>query len=68
MVWPMSLPSEKPIVSCLIKMQNGFNFWYWLTQVVLEKRPLDKCLFLREPGLDGPRFLSIRVLEESFWK
>jgi len=34
----MPLP---PITSCFIKIQNGLLFWYRLTQVVLEKRPLN---------------------------
>ena len=34
----MPLP---PIISCLIEIQNGLRFWCRLTQVVLEKRPLD---------------------------
>ena len=32
-----------PIVSCFIKIQNGFIFWCQLSQVVLEKRPLNGC-------------------------
>jgi len=35
-----------PIISCFIKIHNGFTFWCWLTQVVLEKRPLNGCLLL----------------------
>jgi len=41
----MPLP---PIVSCFIKIQNGFTFWCRLTQAVLEKRPLDGCLPLHD--------------------
>jgi len=29
-----------PIISCSSKIQNGLPLWCWLTQVVLEKRPL----------------------------
>jgi len=29
-----------PIISCFIKIRNGLPFCCWLTQVVLEKRPL----------------------------
>jgi len=39
----MSLPLT---VSCFSKIQIGFTFlvqWYRLTQVVLEKRPLNGC-------------------------
>ena len=32
-----------PIISCSSKIQNGLPFWCWLTQVVLEKRPLNGC-------------------------
>ena len=28
---------------CCSKIQNGLSFWYQLTQVVLEKRPLNDC-------------------------
>jgi len=30
-----------PIISCSSKIQNGLPFWYQLTQIVLEKRPLN---------------------------
>ena len=33
-----------PTISCFSKMQNGLPFWCWLTQVVLEKRPLNVCV------------------------
>jgi len=29
-----------PVILCFIKIQNGLLFWCWLTQFVLEKRPL----------------------------
>ena len=32
-----------PIISCSRKIQNGLHFWCWLTQVVLEKKPLNGC-------------------------
>ena len=32
-----------PIISCFIKIQNGLPFWCRLTQVILEKRPLNRC-------------------------
>jgi len=31
-------------VSCSSKIQIVLPFWYWLTQVVLEKRPLNGCV------------------------
>jgi len=36
----MPLP---PITSCSSKTHNGLPFWCWLTQIVLEKRPLNGC-------------------------
>ena len=35
-----------PIISCFRRIQNGLSFWYWPTQVVLEKRPLNGCVCL----------------------
>ena len=32
-----------PIISCSSKIRNGLPFWCRLTQVVLEKRPLNGC-------------------------
>jgi len=32
-----------PIISCSSKIQNGLPWRCWLTQVVLEKRPLNRC-------------------------
>ena len=32
-----------PTISCSSKIQNGLPSWYRLTQVVLEKRPLNGC-------------------------
>jgi len=37
----------KTIVSCIVHIQTGFNlFWHRLTQVVLEKRPLNGCIII----------------------
>jgi len=41
MVPLMPLP---PIISRSSKIQNGLPLWCWLTQVVLEKRPLNGCV------------------------
>ena len=41
MVKLMPLP---PYHLLLQKIQNGLSFWYWPTQVVLEKRPLNDCV------------------------
>jgi len=32
-----------PVISYFTKIQNGLPFWCQLTQVVLEKRPLNEC-------------------------
>ena len=37
----MPLHSQNSIISCLIYIQTGFTFLCQLTQVVLEKRPLN---------------------------
>ena len=34
-----------PIVSCFIKIQSDSTFWCRLTQVVLEKGPLNRCSY-----------------------
>jgi len=31
-------------VSCFSKIQVGFTFWYWLTQVVPDNGPLNGCV------------------------
>ena len=41
MVQLMPLPLA---VSCFIKIQIGFAFWYWLTRVVQDKGPLNGCV------------------------
>ena len=41
MVWLMPLPPHR---LCFSKIQNGLSFWYWPTQVVLEKTPLNDCV------------------------
>ena len=40
MAQPLPLPLT---VSFFIEIQIGFTFWYRLTQLVLEKRPLNMC-------------------------
>jgi len=42
MVQLMPLP---PIIFICIKVQNRLPFWCDLTQVVLEKRPLNECCY-----------------------
>ena len=43
MVQLMPLPSPNPIISCLNKSRPYLPFWHRLTQIVLEKRPLNGC-------------------------
>jgi len=38
---PADATLNPPIISCFIKIQNGLPFWCRLTQVVVEKRPLN---------------------------
>jgi len=33
-------------VSCFSKIRIGLPFWYWLTRVVLDKGPLNGCVWL----------------------
>ena len=44
--WFACGPAEAlpPVTSCFSKIQNGLPFWCQLTQVVLEKRPLNLCV------------------------
>jgi len=44
--------SENSTISCLIYVQTGFNV-YRLTQVVLEKRPLNGCSRPSRPRPSG---------------
>jgi len=45
--WRLSIWSSwchcQPIISCSSKIQNGLPFWCRVTQVVLGKRPLNRC-------------------------
>ena len=43
MVQLMPLPSQNPIISCLILSRLVLSFLYRLTQVALEMRPLNGC-------------------------
>jgi len=43
MVQPMPLHPETPSSLASFKSRLVLLFWYWLTQVVLEKRPLNGC-------------------------
>jgi len=50
MVQLMPLP---PNISCFSKIQKGLPFWCWLTWVVLEKRPLNVCMYVCRPDIKG---------------
>jgi len=43
MVQLMPLPSHNPVIFASFKSRLVLPFWYRLTQVVLEKRPLNGC-------------------------
>ena len=43
MVQLMPLPSQTPSSLAAFKSRLVLLFWYWLIQVVLEKRPLNQC-------------------------
>jgi len=43
MVWLMPVPSQNPVISCSFKSRMFLPFWFRLTKVVLEKRPLNGC-------------------------
>ena len=42
MVQLTPLPSQNPIISCVIQILTVLPFRYWLNQVVLEKRLLNR--------------------------
>ena len=43
-IWPSAQMMPLPLtVSCSSKIQTGLPFWYRLSQVILEKRPLNGC-------------------------
>jgi len=52
-----------PNISCCSKIQNGVPFWYRLTQVVLEKRPLNGLVVVI---VDSDHFSIFQVLQ-VFW-
>jgi len=43
MVWLMPVPSQNPVISCSFKSRMFLPFWFRLTKVVLEMRPLNGC-------------------------
>ena len=47
MVQLMPPPSQNPIIFASFKSRPVLPFWYRLTQVVLEKRPLNRCWVMR---------------------
>ena len=58
MVQLVPLPSQNPIISCLTEIQIFLPFWYRLTQVVLEKRPLNGCGSTSSSSIDIKIILS----------
>jgi len=53
-----------PIVSCYSKIQNGLPFWCWLTQIVLEKRPLNGCVVVVVVPEENIRHSTVKALKE----
>ena len=45
-----------PIISCSSKIQNGLPFWCGLTQVVLEKKPLNRCSSSSSSGTSNNQY------------
>jgi len=61
-----------PIIPCSSKIQNGLPFWCRLTQVVLEKRPLNRCsvvvvvVVVCKAGLNWKLQMSNKVVSTTF--
>jgi len=56
-----------PIISCSSKIQNGLPFWCRLTQVVLEKRPLNGCSSSYAIIIILGKYSSLSYANEIFW-
>ena len=55
-------------VSCFSKIQIGLPFWYWLAQVVPNKRPLNGCVCVfRAVSCHKSREITLTVLLEDDW-
>ena len=52
-----------PIISCFSKIQNGLPFWCQLTQVVLEKRPLNVCMYVCVMGYLSYQVILVFILD-----
>ena len=46
-------------VSCFSKIQIGFSFWYWLTQVVPDKGPINGCVCV---GLIPTYYATMQII------
>jgi len=56
-----------PIISCSSKIQNGLPFWCQLTQVVLEKRPLNGCSVVVAKAHCPARYQPVRAAWLGSW-
>jgi len=63
MVQLMPLPSQTPSSLTLFKSRLVLLFWYWLTQVVLEKGPLNSC---GSSSSSSTYLVSIKALENRY--
>ena len=63
MVQLMPLPSQTPSSLTLFKSRLVLPFWYWLTQVVLEKGPLNSC---GSSSSSSTYLVSIKALENRY--
>ena len=54
-------------VSCFSKIQLGLPFWYWLTRVVPEKGPLNRCVCVCAAEMCLPKISgSISQMTDNF--
>jgi len=53
--------------SCFSKIQMVLPFWYWLTRVVMDKGPLNGCMYvcILKPGQLKPPHSTVSARQES---
>jgi len=61
MVQLMPLHPKTPLPLASFKSRLVLHFWYWLTQVVPEKRPLNGCLFCFTAGSTATAITKVKV-------
>ena len=62
---PMPLPLQTPSSLASFKSRLLLPFWYWLTQVVLEKRPLNRCSSSCSSYQDFGIFVNFKTCSSS---